>query len=115
MNEVMDVIKGFGGSTRRGCWARMASCWGNAAGPTIEQRIVDHDAARGQKPACEPLSFLELAHDLKSVWQAPAADVRLKKRIVRTLVQEVGVFYYYIGYTISFRNENKMAAWRYAE
>ncbi|CAP53972.1 recombinase family protein [Gluconacetobacter diazotrophicus] len=59
------------------------------AASTIEQRIVDHDAARGHEPACEPLSLLELANDLKSVWQAPATDVRLKKRIVRTLVQEV--------------------------
>ncbi|GAA4482134.1 recombinase family protein [Gluconacetobacter asukensis] len=59
------------------------------AAAAIEQRIVDHDAARGQEPACEPLSLRELANDLKSVWQAPATDVRLKKRIVRTLVQEV--------------------------
>ncbi len=33
--------------------------------------------------------FATLADDLKNVWQDPATDVRLKKRIVRTLIREV--------------------------
>ncbi len=29
------------------------------------------------------------ASDLKAVWAAPSTDARLKKRIVRTVIQEV--------------------------
>jgi hypothetical protein len=32
---------------------------------------------------------LELASELEAVWQNPNSDVRLKKRIVRTLIQEI--------------------------
>jgi hypothetical protein len=33
--------------------------------------------------------FLELASELEDVWHSPTADVRLKKRIVRTLIHEI--------------------------
>ena len=33
--------------------------------------------------------FLELASELENVWNSPTADVRLKKRIVRTLIHEI--------------------------
>jgi hypothetical protein len=42
-------------------------------------------------PAARPEEFAELAADLEAVWQHPAADARLKKRIVRTLIREVVV------------------------
>ncbi len=39
--------------------------------------------------AADPASLAMLASDLKAVWTAPSTDARLKKRIVRTVVQEV--------------------------
>ena len=36
-----------------------------------------------------PSSFATLAADLEAVWCAPTTDARLKKRIVRTVIQEV--------------------------
>ena len=35
--------------------------------------------------------FVDLASDLEAVWNSPDADDRLKKRIVRTLIEEVVV------------------------
>jgi len=35
--------------------------------------------------------FEDLAAKLKAVWNCPDADIRLKKRIVRTLIHEVVV------------------------
>jgi DNA invertase Pin-like site-specific DNA recombinase len=54
----------------------------------VEAKIAEHDAAT---PALvpPPSSFATLADDLKAVWSAPTTDVRLKKRIVRTLIREV--------------------------
>jgi hypothetical protein len=37
----------------------------------------------------DPASLAMLASDLKTVWAAPSTDARLKKRIVRTVIQEV--------------------------
>ena len=53
----------------------------------IEQRIAGHDAAL-PRHAPMPLSFAALAEDLRAVWSAPTTDVRLKKRIVRTVIRE---------------------------
>jgi hypothetical protein len=36
-----------------------------------------------------PSSLAALAHDLSAVWSAPTTDSRLKKRIVRAVIQEV--------------------------
>jgi DNA invertase Pin-like site-specific DNA recombinase len=55
----------------------------------VEERIAQH--AHHSEPS-DPTSFdeyVELAHDLEAVWQSPDSDVRLKKRIVRTLIEEV--------------------------
>ena len=54
----------------------------------VESKIVVHDAARPML-APDPASLATLATDLKTVWAAPTTDARLKKRIVRTLIQEV--------------------------
>ncbi len=62
------------------------------------QRVQELEA-RIDEYACERVSvttpaleeFEELATDLEAVWTCPEADVRLKKRIVRTLIHEVVV------------------------
>jgi DNA invertase Pin-like site-specific DNA recombinase len=55
----------------------------------LEQRIEEEEA-RGRQVAPPPAeAFSGLASDLQAVWDDPATDVRLKKRIIRTLVQEV--------------------------
>ena len=54
----------------------------------VESKIAAHDAAR-PVPAADPALLATLATDLKTIWAAPTTDARLKKRIVRTLIQEV--------------------------
>ena len=54
----------------------------------LERRIAKHDAAAPPRAAIAPVSFAALAEDLRAVWSAPTTDARLKKRIVRTVVQE---------------------------
>jgi hypothetical protein len=51
-------------------------------------KIAAHDAERPM-PAPDPALLATLATDLKTIWAAPTTDARLKKRIVRTLIQEV--------------------------
>jgi DNA invertase Pin-like site-specific DNA recombinase len=53
-----------------------------------EARIVAHDQATPERNATVG-SFAALAEDLRTVWNSPATDARLKKRIVRTVIQEV--------------------------
>jgi hypothetical protein len=54
----------------------------------VEGKIAAHDAAN---PALvsDPASLATLATDLRTVWTDPETDARLKKRIVRTVIQEV--------------------------
>jgi len=54
----------------------------------IEQRIAAHDAAALPRADLSPIAFAVLAEDLQTVWSAPTTDARLKKRIVRTVIQE---------------------------
>jgi hypothetical protein len=54
----------------------------------VEGKIAMHDAAT-PAPIADPASLCVLAPNLKTVWDAPTTDARLKKRIVRTLVHEV--------------------------
>jgi len=53
----------------------------------VEGKIAAHDAAVA--PTVDPVSLATLAVDLKSIWNAPTTDARLKKRIVRTVIHEV--------------------------
>jgi len=55
----------------------------------VEAKIAEHDAAT--TPRLEPMgpSLAALADNLNAVWSAPTTDSRLKKRIVRTVIQEV--------------------------
>jgi len=54
----------------------------------VEGKLAAHDAAT-PAPAIDPAALGVLASNLRTVWSAPTTDVRLKKRIVRTLVHEV--------------------------
>jgi len=54
----------------------------------VEGKIAPHDAAT-PAVAIDPVSLGRLASDLETVWSAPTTDARLKKRIVRTLIQEI--------------------------
>ena len=55
----------------------------------IEGRIEQH--VQQQAPIAAPTreAFEDLAADLEAVWNSPQADVGVKKRVVRTLIQEV--------------------------
>jgi DNA invertase Pin-like site-specific DNA recombinase len=55
----------------------------------IEQRIDQHN--RQQAALIRPTKdeFERLSGDLETVWNSPDIDVRLKKRIVRTLIHEI--------------------------
>ena len=54
----------------------------------IDKRIAEHDADAPRQSDLAPTSFAALAEDLQAVWSAPTTDVRLKKRIVRTVIHE---------------------------
>jgi hypothetical protein len=54
----------------------------------VEDKIAAHEATTVSSTV-DPVSLTTLAADLKRVWNAPTTDARLKKRIVRTLIQEV--------------------------
>ena len=55
----------------------------------VEEKIAEHDAATTPRSKTMPPSLTALADDLSAVWSAPTTDARLKKRIVRTVIQEV--------------------------
>jgi DNA invertase Pin-like site-specific DNA recombinase len=56
----------------------------------LEARIASHTTGRGPEPPPPTReAFAELATRLEAIWHDPGTDVRLKKRIVRTLLQEV--------------------------
>jgi hypothetical protein len=55
----------------------------------IEARIERHVNHASAVPAATLGDFTNLAGDLKAIWQDPVTDVRLKKRIVRTLIRDV--------------------------
>jgi DNA invertase Pin-like site-specific DNA recombinase len=54
----------------------------------VENKIAAHNAIT-PATAIDPISLSSLASDLRTVWAAPTTDARLKKRIVRTVIQEV--------------------------
>lgn len=55
----------------------------------LQERIDAHDRQRPAPTSATSDDFVSLASDLQTVWSDPATDVRLKKRIVRTLIYEV--------------------------
>jgi DNA invertase Pin-like site-specific DNA recombinase len=54
----------------------------------VEGKLTAHDAST-PAPAVAPASLGVVASNLRTVWSAPTTDARVKKRIVRTLIQEV--------------------------
>jgi len=57
----------------------------------IEARIDQHVSNHHQPAVPTREEFESLAADLETVWRNPHADVRLKKRLVRTLIHEIVV------------------------
>jgi hypothetical protein len=55
----------------------------------IEDRIDQHVHSRSQVVVPSREAFENLAADLEAVWTSPYTDVRLKKRLVRTLIHEI--------------------------
>jgi hypothetical protein len=55
----------------------------------IETRLDQHLATASHVALPTREEFAGLAADLEAVWQGPDADVRLKKRLLRTLIHEV--------------------------
>lgn len=55
----------------------------------IEGKIAAHDAAKAKPSPVLTMDIAALAAKLQIVWAAPTTDARLKKRIARTVIQEV--------------------------
>jgi len=55
----------------------------------IEARITKHHTVTPQPSPMSVSQMTALAENLRTVWTAPTTDARLKKRIVRTLINEV--------------------------
>jgi hypothetical protein len=55
----------------------------------IEVRIEQHGATADANPAASMEELYQLSQQLETIWTDPATSVRLKKRIVRTLIEEV--------------------------
>jgi hypothetical protein len=55
----------------------------------LETRLRDFDITSPAPPIPDKELLLSLAHDLPAVWNAPTADMRLKQRIVRILIEEI--------------------------
>ncbi len=71
--------------------AELEARWNQALNEVgeIESRIATHDAATPVPPAGLATDIKALATGLRAVWSAPTTDARLKKRIIRTVIQEV--------------------------
>lgn len=65
--------------------------WNNALARVgeIEARITKHRTVTPQPSPMSVSQMTALAENLRTVWTAPTTDARLKKRIVRTLINEV--------------------------
>jgi hypothetical protein len=55
----------------------------------IEARIQQHSAVIDQTPTATREDLSQLATQLEAIWADPITSVQLKKRIVRTLIEEV--------------------------
>ena len=57
----------------------------------VEARIAQHHIGLAQVPAATAEEFSALADQLEEIWEHPETDMRLKKRIVRSLIHEIVV------------------------
>lgn len=55
----------------------------------VESRISRHQQQSVLDEDVQADEFARLAEDVEAVWNDPAADIRLKKRIVRTLIEDI--------------------------
>jgi DNA invertase Pin-like site-specific DNA recombinase len=55
----------------------------------LEERLRELEQAPSPQQLIDPQELLTLGSDFARVWQDPSSDMRLKKRIVRTLVEEI--------------------------
>ncbi len=71
--------------------AELESRWNRALTRVseIEARLAVHDKTTPPRSDLSVASFVTLAHDLRTVWNAPTTDARLKKRIIRAVIKEV--------------------------
>ena len=58
---------------------------------TLEDRLVALDASAAATTPPDRAKLLQLAEDFPRVWSGAATDMRLKKRIVRLLIEEIVV------------------------
>jgi excisionase family DNA binding protein len=58
---------------------------------SLEQRLVDARLAQARAATAKPdmTDYIALAHDLERVWSAATTDAALKKRIVRTVIEQI--------------------------
>ena len=57
----------------------------------LEEAFRTIENAVNETPIPDQPSLIRLAADLESVWQAPGTDLRLKQRIIQTLIEEIVV------------------------
>ncbi|HVK10528.1 MAG TPA: recombinase family protein [Gemmataceae bacterium] len=57
----------------------------------IEARLARLEGANAHRAPIRPDDLGDLASDFQRVWDHPGTDVRLKKRLLRTLIQEIVV------------------------
>jgi excisionase family DNA binding protein len=57
----------------------------------LEEALRTVESAVNETPIPDQSSLMRLADDLESVWRAPGTDLRLKQRILRTLIEEIVV------------------------
>jgi DNA invertase Pin-like site-specific DNA recombinase len=57
----------------------------------MEARIQEHGAVTDHGSEVTEEGFHQLANQLEAIWRDPATSARLKKRIVRTLIEEIVV------------------------
>jgi len=55
----------------------------------LEERLGELEQAPSRERAIDTQELLTLGSDFARVWRDPSTDMRLKKRIVRTLVEEI--------------------------
>ena len=56
---------------------------------SLEEALGSVEGAVNTTPIPDQSSLMRLADDLESVWKAPGTDLRLKQRILRTLIEEI--------------------------
>jgi hypothetical protein len=55
----------------------------------LEQRLADQERGAIEQAIPDAAELAGLSQDLSAVWDDPGVDMRLKKRIVRTLIREI--------------------------